>query len=239
MNAWIKSLGATFLVAAASFSVPTAADAQASKGTESNACQGCSRSGGGGSSGQNNAAAAIGLGLGLLLQGLANAPTDNSDYEERKRSKFDAERRERATAAQRKGKLSKLQNQAAADKSLNPWTDKPVEKKTASQSGRAPYADNSCVDIKVAGSGITWDSTKLINKCSFPIQVLTCYYDKGERQKCDSFKQRFWGTSSTIAPSGSTGSVSSSKRPGFGVRYFVCDMSGVKNHSKLCLLPKA
>lgn len=135
-------------------------------------------------------------------------------------------------------KLREAESQAASDKSLNPWAGQEARKEPKTD-GRAPYADKSCVDIKVAGSGISWDSTKIFNKCSFPVQVLTCYYDRGDSSKCQSYQAGLWGTSDTIKPRGATSSVSSAKRPGFGVRYIVCNMSGITNSSKLCLLPQS
>ncbi|WP_406872290.1 hypothetical protein WHT83_20925 [Aminobacter sp. P9b] len=193
-----------------------------------------------GGSGSNDAAAIglLGAGIGLLLQGLEtpSAP-DESDSLPRKPNAFDEIARQRKAKAERYQKTKKLETKAAVDSSLDPWADSP-SKKAKKSDGRAPYADLSCVDIRRTGSGVSWDMTRLTNKCGFPVQVLTCYYDKGERQKCDGYKSGRWGTSDTIKVGSSVASVSSSKRPGFGVRYIVCNMSGITKHEELCLLPK-
>jgi len=198
-------------------------------------------SGGGGSN-----AAAIGLlgaGIGLLLQGLEDSPPpkNESNTAPRKPNAFDEISRERKATAERYQKLKKLERQASTDSSLDPWANAPSKKSNEEKKsdGRAPYADKNCVEIRRAGSGITWDSTRLTNKCAFPIQVLTCYYDKGEQSKCDNYKGGSWGTSNTIKAGSSTLGVSSSKRPDYGIRYFVCNMSGIKKSEKFCLLPKS
>lgn len=103
-------------------------------------------------------------------------------------------------------------------------------------SGRAPYADPSCVEFKPSGSGITSDNVSVTNRCSFPIQVLHCFYRQGESSKCHPSTGNRWGTTSTIAPGGRTISIAYQEE--WDVAYYVCNMSGVKKSSKLCLRPK-
>ncbi len=205
-----------------------------------------SGSSGGGGGGGNGAAAAAAAQIGIFL--LQRALSDDNDTSEQPSaparrsvpsgSSGPSEAEKRATQAERSRKLSALQQKASVDKTLDPWANGGTKTSKKKSDGRAPYADLGCVDIKSVGSGVSWDLTKLTNKCSFPIVVLTCYYDKGQRQKCDDYKGGRWGTSNTISAHSSVAGVSSSQRPGFGVRYFVCNMSGIKNHEKFCLLPK-
>jgi hypothetical protein len=196
----------------------------------------------GGRSSDTAAIGLLGAGIGLLLQGLEDSPSpkNESNTAPRKPNAFDEISRERKATAERYQKLKKLERQASSDSSLDPWANVPSKKSKEEKKsdGRAPYADKNCVEIRRAGSGITWDSTRLTNKCAFPIQVLTCYYDKGEQSKCDNYKGGSWGTSNTIKAGSSTLGVSSSKRPDYGIRYFVCNMSGIKKSEKFCLLPK-
>ncbi|MBP2235252.1 hypothetical protein J2Z31_001744 [Sinorhizobium kostiense] len=114
-----------------------------------------------------------------------------------------------------------------------------AKQKKTKDDGRAPYADGKCAFLKQRSrSKIDWDYVTIKNRCNFPIQVLTCYYMKGEEGKCDPSRKSSWGTSDMIKAGGQTAGVSSTKSWPFLVKYFVCDMTAVKNHSKLCLLPK-
>ncbi|KAB2675763.1 hypothetical protein [Brucella tritici] len=105
---------------------------------------------------------------------------------------------------------------------------------------QAPYADSKCAQIKPrANRGLVdWDSVAITNTCKFPIEVITCYYDKGAENKCTLSNTGAWGSPGRIQPGGKIASVSDTRTPQWKVKYVVCNMSGVNNHSKLCLLPK-
>ena len=123
----------------------------------------------------------------------------------------------------------------ADDNSLNPWkhlsakTENPVD-------DRAPYAPSSCVEFRRIGSGITADNVGIFNKCSFPIQVLHCFHTPGQVSKCPVRGSGSWAVSSTIGPGNS--SIGIAPMPTWDVAYYVCNMAGVQNYSKLCLRPK-
>ncbi|ANL87100.1 hypothetical protein [Rhizobium phaseoli] len=233
MSMRMYSCWSALFFAATVLSSPTTAEAQSSRGIETRGCSNCSSSSGGNSSSgavrRNNNAAIIGAGVGLLLQGLANAQADDDDG---------AEDRARYQARMRQAEKDAVASENAATKSdlANPWANKGGKKKPKTDD-LATYADKSCADFKVAGSGVSWDYTKISNRCSFPIKVLTCYYDKGEGSKCGTYKAGQWGQSDTIKPYASTAGVSSSKRPGFGVRYIVCNMSAGPYQS--CIHPQS
>lgn len=140
---------------------------------------------------------------------------------------------EEATLAK---KIDDLISSVAKDPDVDPWKKSESDKKKTSS--RAPYADKSCADVKSVGTGsVDWDYTRIYNKCNFPIQVITCYYDDGEPQNCYPARISQYGTSSTIQPNASAPSVTTSRTPQWRVRYFVCNMQGVENNSKLCMLP--
>lgn len=133
-------------------------------------------------------------------------------------------------------KIDDLIASVAKDPDVDPWKKSGSDKKKSSS--RAPYADKSCADVKSIGTGpVDWDYTRIYNKCDFPIQVITCYYDEGEPQNCYPARISQYGTSSTIQPNASAPSVTTSRTPQWRVRYFVCNMQGVENNSKLCMLP--
>ena len=120
---------------------------------------------------------------------------------------------------------------AKADAANNPFGKKKDD-------GRAPYAKGACAKHKPSGTGkVDWDYVRITNNCAFPIQVLSCYYKPGQQSKCNPRKQPGWGTSSTIKPGGYTTSIATTPDLPWMVSYYVCNMSGVKKHNKLCLLP--
>lgn len=138
-------------------------------------------------------------------------------------------------------KLSRLQDKASGDETLNPWGGQKGRKpKKSGGDGRAPYADGKCITIKRSGKGdIDWDFVAIRNLCGFPVQVITCYHDKGDEQRCSNpYAPPGWGTSDTIKPGGTVSSVASASRPGWVVKYFVCNMKDAKKNSLLCLQPK-
>ncbi|APO75251.1 hypothetical protein AM571_CH02442 [Rhizobium etli 8C-3] len=103
----------------------------------------------------------------------------------------------------------------------------------------APYGASSCAEIKPAPNRgtIDWDWVTVRNKCSYPLKVLTCYYDKGEDARCATHnKNAIWGLSGTINPGGVVTSVATSKQWPWFVKVIVCDMRDGNN--LLCVPPE-
>lgn len=100
----------------------------------------------------------------------------------------------------------------------------------------APYGPSDCAEIKPAPNRgqIDWDWVKIRNKCSYPIKVLTCYYDKGQQSKCGP-GGKGWGLSGTLAPGEVTTSVATSERMPWYVSVMVCDLRDKTR--TLCVLP--
>ncbi len=104
---------------------------------------------------------------------------------------------------------------------------------------RAPYGSSACAEIKPKPNRgkIDWDWVVVRNTCSYPIQVLTCYYDVGRDADCKpSAGARGWGLSGTLAPGQSVDSVSTSKAWPWFVKTLVCDMR--QGSDLWCVLPK-
>lgn len=102
----------------------------------------------------------------------------------------------------------------------------------------APYGSADCAEIKPAPNrgAIDWDSVIIRNKCSYPIKVLTCYYDQGRRADCVTKKgAKGWGQSDLLDPGETQDSVATSKKLPWFARIVVCDMREKKN--LLCVLP--
>lgn len=103
----------------------------------------------------------------------------------------------------------------------------------------APYGASTCAEIKPAPNRgtIDWDWVTVRNKCSYPLKVLTCYYDKGEDARCATHnKNATWGLSGTINPGGMVTSVATSKQWPWSVKVIVCDMRDGNN--LLCVPPE-
>ncbi|MDS7594871.1 hypothetical protein [Agrobacterium tumefaciens] len=176
-----------------------------------------------------NAAALLGLGI-AILDALPE-PEERPIERVRPRDSDNIDRMSRAFG--RAGAIAS----AANDPSPRPAATRPVSNKPATSGNRAPYANDACVKFNQRSRGkIDWDYVDLTNTCNIPIQVLTCYYLNGEESLCNQRSR--WGVSDTIQPRAKSVGVSSTRTFPFKVRYFVCDMSGVTKHSKLCLLPK-
>ncbi|MER8825970.1 hypothetical protein NKH73_03400 [Mesorhizobium sp. M0938] len=145
------------------------------------------------------------------------------------------------TWMQKVWKCTEEADQADADAMRDSSSKSAKPSKKSNDDGRAPYTDVKCVNIKPSKNRgtVDWDSVTITNTCDIPVQVIACYYDKGKESKCENTKGGGWGTTSTIKPRGSTRSVSTSSKPDWSVRYYVCDMTGVKKHSRLCLLPRS
>jgi hypothetical protein len=136
-------------------------------------------------------------------------------------------------------RLSKAQSEASKDSSLNPWGPTAKETgKASSSTNSAPYADGNCVSfLPATPGGVSWDDVKIANRCKFPVQVIVCYYDKGDEPKCGkSLTTGRWGTTQTIPPGKEIYSVSSASKPRWLARYYVCNMQNAKK-GLLCLLP--
>ncbi|KAB2655063.1 hypothetical protein F9K94_21130 [Brucella tritici] len=203
------------------------------KGVESNGCSSCSIRGN-----QTNrkgaSAAAIANGLGIILQSIPNTEVDiEADIKKNAR-----EYREKINRADRRA--ASIEKNTSGSSFANPWAQNRNAPKKDTDTGRAPYADSKCAQIKPrANRGkIDWDSVAITNTCKFPIEVIACYYDKGAENKCTFSNTGAWGSPGRIQPGGKIASVSDTRTPLWKVKYVVCNMSGVKNHSKLCLLPK-
>lgn len=133
-------------------------------GTEScrSASERCGNRGGSRASGSHDgAAAAIGAGVGLLLQGLATAPSNEPSQEELIRDHVDDLKRQRAAPPSAKARAQL--KAAEADPALDPWAGKPGTKQK--QKG---YADAvSCVSFDKRNSLADF----LVNNCDVPIVV--------------------------------------------------------------------
>ncbi|WHO82586.1 hypothetical protein [Rhizobium leguminosarum] len=110
----------------------------------------------------------------------------------------------------------------------------------AAMDNYAPYGDSGCVTIKPAPERgkIDWDWVKVRNKCSYPIKVLTCYYDRGEEERCSPGGNRGWGLSDTIQPGEETTGVATAKRWPWKVSVFVCNMTPLKHNYMYCVPPE-
>ncbi|CDZ38057.1 hypothetical protein NOJ28_26565 [Neorhizobium galegae] len=185
----------------------------------------------------NAAAAIVGLG-GVLLQGLANSSTNEPSDEEIQR-RVDKEWNDELKAPP-SAKIKKDIESAKTDAISNPWATSAgsrPSKKDGVKDGAAPFADPKCVTLRQPSKApIDWDTVDVKNNCNVPIQVRICYYLKGEQNKCSGTSQ--WSLTSTIAPKGRTQSVTTTKSWPWMAQVYVCDMSGVTKHSKLCLHPK-
>lgn len=102
----------------------------------------------------------------------------------------------------------------------------------------APYGSADCIEIKAAPNrgAVDWDYVILRNKCSYPIKVLTCYYDQGRGSDCVTKKgAKGWGQSDLLSPGETQTSVATSKKLPWFARSIVCDMREKSN--LLCVLP--
>ncbi len=102
----------------------------------------------------------------------------------------------------------------------------------------APYGSSDCAEVKPAPNRgeIDWDSVVIRNKCSYPIKILACYYDKGQSGDCVAKKgARGWGQSDLLNPGETQASVATSKTMPWVARVIVCDMR--EKSSLLCVLP--
>ncbi len=181
--------------------------------------------GGGSAQRQSSGAdAAALLGLGIAILNALPEPEDRPVQTFRPRSSDNIDRMSRAF-----GRAGAIAN-AASTPDPRPSVQRPIK------NGQAPYANDDCVAFKQRSRGrIDWDYVDVINKCNIPVQVVMCYYMLGDERKCAG--KSAWGTTSTIGSRGKTVSVSDTRSHPYKVKYFVCDMSGVRNNSKLCLRP--
>ncbi len=103
---------------------------------------------------------------------------------------------------------------------------------------KAPYGDRNCgLFMPAPNRGvIDWDWVKVTNRCSYPIAILVCYYDVGQKSDCMPGGK---GSFQTIElKPGETGtSVSTSKRLPWQVYGLVCNMTPQKHNRMLCVLP--
>ena len=103
----------------------------------------------------------------------------------------------------------------------------------------APYGSSDCAKIsaKPNRGTIDWDFVIVRNSCSYPIKVLTCYFDVGHESDCvpNSTSVR-WGLTGIIEPGGSVDSVATSKAWPWAAKKIVCDMR--ERSDLLCVLPK-
>ncbi|WP_209601489.1 hypothetical protein [Sinorhizobium kostiense] len=129
------------------------------------------------------------------------------------------------------------------------WADKTKERILTGKHGEeifvnqnpnrfAPYGSSDCAEIKPAANRgkLDWDWVVVRNKCSYPIKVLTCYYDTGHDDDCSLASNR-WGLSSVIKPGGTENSVATSQKWPWHVKVIVCDVREKKN--LLCVRPKS
>ncbi|MGH0214423.1 hypothetical protein NKY66_10965 [Sinorhizobium meliloti] len=103
----------------------------------------------------------------------------------------------------------------------------------------APYGSSECAEVTpMANRGkLDWDWVTVRNKCSYPIKVLTCYYDFGRASDCTPVGSLgSWGMVGVLNPGASTTSVATSQRWPWFVKKVVCDMR--EKPTLLCVLPK-
>lgn len=102
----------------------------------------------------------------------------------------------------------------------------------------APYTTQKCVVHKPAPNRgkIDWDWVKITNRCSFPVEVLECYYDVGHEADCNPGGKNGWGMVH-IEPGQTVTDVASSKRYPWLVKYDLCDMTPIKHNRMLCVRP--
>jgi hypothetical protein len=116
--------------------------------------------------------------------------------------------------------------------------EKPVE--LPKMESKAPYGDSSCATFKPSKNRgkIDWDALKVGNKCSYPIQVLSCYYDVGDEKRCaPASGLGSWGLSGTIRPGTEQSDVATSRKWPWKVTAFVCNMTPRKHNYMNCVLP--
>lgn len=109
----------------------------------------------------------------------------------------------------------------------------------AEMENNAPYADRNCVLFKPAPNrgAIDWDWVNVTNRCSHPIEVIACYFDVGDEQRCLPGGKGSWATIH-IEVGQTTTSIATSKRLPWQVRGIVCNMTPIKNNRLLCVLPE-
>ncbi len=138
-----------------------------------------------------------------------------------------------------------LTDKAKVDPAWAGETRKRIGKKTedtvavAEMENNAPYADRNCVLFKPAPNrgAIDWDWVNVTNRCSFPIEVIACYFDVGDEQSCLPGGKGSWATIH-IEVGQTTTSIATSKRLPWQVRGIVCNMTPIKNNRLLCVLPE-
>jgi hypothetical protein len=109
----------------------------------------------------------------------------------------------------------------------------------AEMENNAPYADRNCVLFKPAPNrgAIDWDWVNVTNRCSFPIEVIACYFDVGEEKNCLPGGRGSWATVH-LEVGQTTTSIATSRRLPWQVRGIVCNMTPMKNNRLLCVLPE-